>query len=117
MPHAVIECSRNCLETVRKAECVAAIHRVMVECGLFDAVNIKTRLYCTDDLQVGTKGSQGSFVHVTISILAGRSIEQRDALAKTLLETIRAPLANIDQVTIDIREMVRETYKKSAFGV
>ncbi len=116
MPHAVIEYSANIHDTIEAAQLSELVHRAMVESGLFNAPNIKTRSYKTDDFHVGLAGRSGSFVHITVSILRGRTQEQREILASTLMQAIRLPLQTVDEVTIDVHEMAKETYRKSVQG-
>lgn len=117
MPHAVIEYSGNLQQTVEEAGLSALVHRAMVECGLFNAANIKTRSYKADDFHVGLAGNEGSFVHITLSILTGRTAEQREMLSNLMMQAVRVPLKIADEVTIDVREMSRDSYKKSVQGM
>ena len=113
MPHVVIEYSQPVTETGDIEAILHLVHHKMIESGLFNAPDIKTRAYAADKFMVGTKGKDGSFVHITVSILHGRTLEQRQTLADTLLDSVRKPLHFVDQVTVNIHEMARETYRKS----
>jgi 5-carboxymethyl-2-hydroxymuconate isomerase len=113
MPHVVIEYSKPIAETVDIEAIIHLLHHRMIDSGLFNAPDIKTRAYAADYFSVGTMGQDGSFVHVNVSILHGRTLEQRETLVNALLDSIREPLHLVDQVTINIHEMARETYRKS----
>jgi 5-carboxymethyl-2-hydroxymuconate isomerase len=107
MPHAIIEHSGN----VTGNFCTP-VHQAMVASGLFDSNAIKTRSYSTNHFFVGNKMETGSFIHVTASVLEGRTVEQRKALSASLIDTLKSHFPEVDQITIDIREMNRETYGK-----
>ena len=112
MPHAVIHYSNNMSDTIKTNKVVSAIHQMMIDCGLFDAENIKTRAYATNNYLVGTKGNEGSFAHLTVSILAGRTTEQRKTLSESLLSALKNALPMANSLTVEIREMDKETYQK-----
>jgi 5-carboxymethyl-2-hydroxymuconate isomerase len=112
MPHAVIEYSENVAGEIIAGDILRLVHDTMQNCGLFEAENIKTRAYAASDFLVGIKGKQGSFVHITLSILNGRTTEQKQTLSTAMIDKLRGPLGNIDQVTVDIVEMDKNIYRK-----
>jgi 5-carboxymethyl-2-hydroxymuconate isomerase len=112
MPHAVLEYSANIAPSVRTSGIVADIHRIMLDCGLFTPDSIKTRAYSTDMFHVGQLAEEGSFAHVTIALLAGRIVEQRKMLSDNMLALLKASLPHADSLTVEIREMDKDTYGK-----
>ncbi|RTK92874.1 MAG: 5-carboxymethyl-2-hydroxymuconate Delta-isomerase [Rickettsiales bacterium] len=112
MPHAVIEYTTNVNYPTEFAKITQIVHNVMIQSKLFSVKDIKTRSHKIDDFLLGEKGRQGSFVHVTIYLLEGRTILQKQTLSETLLEALQAPLINVDQLTINIQEIVKDTYRK-----
>ncbi len=107
MPHAIIEHSKNVA-----GDLCGPVHDVMLKSGLFDSNAIKTRSYMTGQFLVGDKRETGSFIHVTASVLEGRTVEQRKQLSADLIDTLKSHFPDVDQITVDIREMLRDTYGK-----
>lgn len=114
MPHAVVEYSDNLSQSVYDSQLTAAVHDVMIQCGLFNTNDIKTRSYATSDWLTGTSTKSGGFVHVTISLMEGRTLEQKQELTQAMFETLSHALPNVQSLTVDIRDMTRETYRKRA---
>lgn len=112
MPHAIIEYSDNLTPDVASGHVVDHVHTAMIESGLFQIEAIKTRAFATHDFRVGAKGAQGSFVYISVALLAGRTLEQRKALSDSILAAVKPSLSHADQVTVEIREMDRDTYQK-----
>ena len=112
MPHAIIEYSANVLAYVKPADITRTVHQMMTQSGLFNAGDIKSRCYVVEDYLVGEKGEDGSFVHVQVSLLEGRTSEQKQALSGAIFEALKTLLAQVDQISVDIRDMVRDTYRK-----
>lgn len=112
MPHLILEYSDNIDSTVKSAELLKRGHAVMIASGLFTASDIKTRAYKVEQYLVGEKRAEGSFLHASVKLLAGRTPEQRLALSAPLFDLFSAALPESTSVTVDIIEMTRETYKK-----
>lgn len=112
MPHAVLEYSANLDASVRASHIVGAIHTLMLECGLFTPSAIKTRAHSTDQYRVGEDDDSGSFAHITVSLMVGRSIAQRKQLSDQMLALLKEALPDASSVTVEIREMDRDTYGK-----
>lgn len=112
MPHLIIEYSSNVRELAEPAEILRLGHNIMTESGLFSVPDIKSRAYEAADFLVGEKGAQGTFVHVRVYLLEGRSTEQKQTLSEALRDALKLPLEQIDQLSIDIRDMTKDTYRK-----
>jgi len=113
MPHVIIEYSANACPPALGAEMTRIAHNVMMQSGLFSAADIKSRSYAASDFLVGEKGREGSFVHVTVYLLEGRSLLQKQHLSEALRDAMQAYVKNIDQLSIDIRELAKDTYRKN----
>jgi 5-carboxymethyl-2-hydroxymuconate isomerase len=112
MPHVIIEYSANICPARQFAEITKAAHDVMIQSGLFSVADIKTRSYVTEDFFVGEKGNQGRFVHVIIYLLEGRSLVQKQALSEAMRDSLASHLKDVDQLSVDIRELSKDTYRK-----
>jgi len=113
MPHATIEYSANLSGHTHCATLVPTVHERMIASGLFNAADVKTRAYATQDFHVGEKGAAGSFIHVRIELMEGRTPQQRQALTTSIRDAVQALIPQADQLSVDIRDMGRETYRKA----
>lgn len=113
MPHAILEYSNNIAPAVQAGEALRLVHGAMTDSGLFKAHDIKTRAHPVHDFLVGEKGASGSFLHATVYLLEGRTTEQKQALSQTIFDKLSLAVKQADSVTVDIRELVKETYRKS----
>jgi 5-carboxymethyl-2-hydroxymuconate isomerase len=111
MPHAIIEYSANIEEEFLDADICNRVHGTLMGCGLFRPEDIKTRAYATGDFMIGEKGQDGSFVHVTVSLLEGRTVEQKQALSQAIIDSL-AVLNPIDSKSVDVRELAKDVYRK-----
>lgn len=114
MPHAVIEYSENAKNDIQVHGVPALIHAAMIESGLFQSHDIKTRAYSAHDALVGTKGVNGRFIHVAIFLMEGRTEEQKQNLTQTIFNLLSAKMIKMDSITVDIRELEKSTYRKTA---
>ncbi|MGB9153086.1 MAG: 5-carboxymethyl-2-hydroxymuconate Delta-isomerase [Alphaproteobacteria bacterium] len=111
MPHAVIEYSANIEEEFLDAGICDRVHGTLMDCGLFKPQDIITRSYPANDFMAGEKGQDGSFVHATVSLFEGRTVEQKKGLSQAVLESL-AVLNGVDSISVDIREIVKDIYRK-----
>lgn len=110
MPHIVIEHSKNISEQVKSKQILSLIHKKVVGSGLFRPEAVKARSiefteYCLPE-------GANNFIHITVSILSGRSIEERSNLSQKLFKELEAHLPEIDKKSVNIHEMEKETYSK-----
>lgn len=112
MPHAIIEYSANIAQDLIADQITPSVHQAMIASGLFQTDAIKTRSHPVTDFMVGAKGREGTFVYIMVALLAGRTPDQRHALSTAILAAIKPALSHIDQVTVEIRDMDRDTYLK-----
>lgn len=112
MPHAIIEYSSNISEIVYARHMLSVVHGVMQTCGLFDMQAIKTRSCVCHDYLVGNDGVHGSFVHVTIYLMEGRTVLQKQKLTDMMFQALYERMMEVTSITVDIRELDKETYRK-----
>ena len=113
MPHLLMEYTDNL--DIDAKNTLRALNQTLLNSGEFSAGHIKNRALCLHDYCVD-KGEEGdAFVHLTLSLLSGRSIATKTVLAEALRATLE-PLAHADvrlQMTVDVRDMQRECYAKA----
>ena len=111
MPHCIIEYTPN--SAIAVSELVTTVHQVMIDSGLFDTAAIKTRAYAVNDYVLGASAPQQSdFIHIIIRLLDGRTMAQKQALTSSMAKTLRTHLPTVASITVDIVDMLRETYAK-----
>jgi 5-carboxymethyl-2-hydroxymuconate isomerase len=109
MPHIVIEYSDNLKTKVKESEITKKLHKTVIDSGLFSPEAVKARSVSYSDY-VLPEGSK-SFIHITVSILEGRSTGQKASLSNNVFNTAKKAVT-CDKLSVDINEMETETYRK-----
>jgi len=87
-----------------------AIHEAAAATGVVKAEDLKIRaLPFTDHL---VAGREQSFFHVSFYLLAGRTPEQKETLSIGLRAALADVLPKVQSISIDIRDMDPQAYKK-----
>ncbi len=121
MPHIIIEHSanftKNSVDLMKKE--IPQIMAKITE-GNFDADQCKSRSHLFDEYLVGSPDqSSASFLHVTIKILSGRTLEARKKLSAQVIEFAKKTFDDLGlktkrcDLSVDIVEMDKETYQKA----
>ena len=118
MPHLTLEYSNNLPDKPDFKALFARCHEALVE---FDSVRlpeIKSRAIPCDQFLIGDGSPQNIFIHLTLSVLDGRPADQRKQMGERLLSILRETFFRAWKerpcdITVDIREMNRETYCKA----
>ncbi|MDG0025225.1 5-carboxymethyl-2-hydroxymuconate Delta-isomerase [Trinickia sp. Y13] len=118
MPHLTLEYSAN-LSAFDAAATLLALNESLATSGHFAVeIDIKSRCVRRDAFQVGTSSEPRAFVHATLSILSGRTLETRRALSERLLSVLKArcgaPSGVHLQLSVQVVEIERESYAKAA---
>ena len=91
--------------------------------GNFDVTQCKIRFLSFSDYFVGLSNeSSASFVHLTIKILAGRTVEVRKKLTALCLQSMQEIYQtqcqkNRVDFSVDLVEMDKETYQKTTVNL
>lgn len=112
MPHLILEYSANIESNIIQSKVINHLHSGMINSGLFNPNDVKSRSYATQNFAVGAKGIKGSFGHVSIYLLEGRTQEQKINLTKSIKDLLAKHLSGVDHLSVDIRDMARDTYQK-----
>lgn len=118
MPHLTLEYSNNLPAPVDFGVLFARLHAALAGIGPFPLAQIKSRAVPHDVFRVGAGAPESVFVHLTVAILTGRDAGDRRRIGEQLLAVLREAFARAwDErpcdITVDLREMVRETYCKA----
>lgn len=114
MPHVVIEYSESHLGEPEIRALMQAAFEVCAGSGVMQADDVKVRALPLK--YVLLQGGATSFVHITLSLLAGRTPQQKEALAIALRERLGGDFPDIDALSIDVRDMDPVAYKKRLRG-
>ena len=113
MPHIVVEASRNDKNIIEELKLVEKLHLSLAHD--IDISKIKSRSIYSEESIVGESKSC-HFIHVTISLLSGRTELIRQQLGgrlfKVLSESIKNKLDFKTSISLEVREMNSNTYFK-----
>lgn len=118
MPHLILEYSDNLPEPLDHQALFAQLHAVLERFDSVQIADIKSRAIAHRHYHIGSGAPESVFVHLTVAILSGRPVALRQQLGTELLAVLRRVFARTWKarpcdVTVDIREMRRETYGKT----
>ena len=108
MPHCIIDCPAELARRGGEPTLLAAVHDAIDASGLFKPGDIKARLNGFEHYRCGA--TQDEFVHVALYLFAGRTAEQQRSLASATLGALIELLPQVDALSMDVREMPRETF-------
>lgn len=115
MPHIHLETTADLHENADVPDILEAL---VAELAKFDTVNpAKVKAYHTlRSVWVVGEGHPAGFAHCTVYILSGRPVEWRRQVGARLFEVLKEHLplsreADEVGVTLEVREMDRETYQ------
>lgn len=117
MPHLNLEYTANLAEAFDVPSALRGANAALLATGIIDAPEqMKSRATRLNDYRVGNFDDGEGFIHARMHIMAGRSIVQRQQLGQALvtaLQSVLAPVASIRvQITVEITEMLHDTYQK-----
>jgi 5-carboxymethyl-2-hydroxymuconate isomerase len=94
MAHFVLEYSDNIpAATLDLQTLFASLHQAAVDTGLFPLKGIRSRAYACHDYRMADGNPQHVFVHLTVLLGAGRSLEEREAAAKNFFQVLEQHFA------------------------
>ncbi|SEQ60396.1 5-carboxymethyl-2-hydroxymuconate Delta-isomerase [Thalassovita taeanensis] len=111
MPHFVIEYFAPEAELIDKQALLSTTLDIAASSGIMQREDIKVRLLPSEAILFGD--GRRSFIHVTISLLAGRKPDDKLSLTTTLTRALRAICPKIEAISADIRNMDPDCYKKT----
>ena len=114
MPHIIIEYSANVEDEISPQQLVEDMHAAAVASGIADVAGFRTRTERREVYCVGDGSARNGFVHVVARIRHGRSLEQRKALAQSLMAAAekaleRAFAARPLALSVEVHEIDPET--------
>ncbi|MGI9275402.1 MAG: 5-carboxymethyl-2-hydroxymuconate Delta-isomerase [Endozoicomonas sp.] len=111
MPHCIIEYSQELEIRISISDLVSAVHQGAKASGLFAPEDIKTRATPYHYYQVAE--SSGTFVHITLRILSGRTPEQKLSLSQSVHKAAASTLQGVNSVSVEVLDIDSGSYKKT----
>lgn len=109
MPHLVVEYFAP--EGLDGPAVLSDLLDTAVATGIMQRADVKARLLPSEVILLGD--GRSSFIHVTVSMLAGRTPEAKLGLSVALTGKLREVCPDIEAISADIRDMDPDCYKKS----
>jgi 5-carboxymethyl-2-hydroxymuconate isomerase len=110
VPHLVIEYSKDALDRGSVTQLMELIFAAAWQTGIMKSEDVKVRARGYDDFLVA--GKRDSFVHLSVYLLAGRTPEQKVELSTRLRQTMVDQCPDVTSLSVDIRDMDPDAYKK-----
>ena len=95
MPHFISECTDNIREQADLPGLFAKVNEALAATGIFPIGGIRSRAHWLDTWQMADGKQEYAFVHMTLKIGAGRSLESREEVGEMLFALIKAHFANL----------------------
>lgn len=95
MPHFIAECTDNIREQADLPGLFAKVNEALAATGIFPIGGIRSRAHWLDTWQMADGKQEYAFVHMTLKIGAGRSLESREEVGEILFALIKAHFANL----------------------
>ncbi|MFC3531765.1 5-carboxymethyl-2-hydroxymuconate Delta-isomerase [Vogesella facilis] len=116
MPHLTVEYSAN-LTALPAAALLRTLNDVLLHSGQFDGPDIKSRALPLPVFLVGDEPDGHAFVHVKLSLLAGRQPEVKKMLSQQLLAALQSacdwPAGLAVQLCVELLDIDRGSYSKA----
>jgi 5-carboxymethyl-2-hydroxymuconate isomerase len=95
VPHLIVEYSANLEQLIDLDSLLDRMHATAVETGMFPLGGIRIRAYKAEHYRIADCAPDNAFVHVTAIVGAGRPLDRREQVSKTLFEAVCAELDSI----------------------
>lgn len=88
MPHFYAECSSNIMKEANLPTLFSGVHEALVSTGLFPLGGIRSRAIYMDTFRIADGEGDYAFVHMTLKIGSGRSLEERKKTGELIMKVI-----------------------------
>lgn len=110
MPHLVIEYAQSLDAVLDRQRLMSKLSAAVAETGIAQRKDLKVRMMAYSEFMLND-GSV-SFIHLTLSLLEGRTPDQKETLAIVCRDVIDHCCPEADAVSVDIHDMDPGAYKK-----
>ncbi|MTI89071.1 MAG: 5-carboxymethyl-2-hydroxymuconate isomerase [Balneolaceae bacterium] len=108
MPHFIVDCPEELLDTHSKEEIIKEVHKTANTSKLFDQNDIKIRVRTCKVYSVGNK--REPYIHVFSYIMQGRTAEQKALLSKSVVEKLVLLFPDVPNIAMNVSEFEKATY-------
>ncbi|MCE2573867.1 5-carboxymethyl-2-hydroxymuconate Delta-isomerase [Motilimonas eburnea] len=112
MPHLVMEYAQELETSHNIASILNAVHDAAKASGYFTSSAIKSRAHPYPYYRIGDLEGEGQFIHLTVSLLKGRSSKEKYQLSQLLCRTLTESVDFVGSVSVDVRDLDEEVYSK-----
>ncbi|MCE2597347.1 5-carboxymethyl-2-hydroxymuconate Delta-isomerase [Motilimonas cestriensis] len=112
MPHLVMEYAQDLESSHDIATILNAVHDAAKGCGYFTASAIKSRAQPFPYYRIGDLEGEAQFIHLTVSLLKGRTSKEKYQLSQLLCRTLTESVDFIGSVSVDVQDVDEEVYSK-----
>lgn len=95
MPHFIAECTDNIREQADLPGLFAKVNEALAATGIFPLGGIRSRAHWLDTWQMADGMHDYAFVHMTLKIGSGRSLESREEVGEMLFALIKTHFAEL----------------------
>lgn len=95
MPHFIAECTDNIREQADLPGLFAKVNEALAATGIFPLGGIRSRAHWLDTWQMADGKHDYAFVHMTLKIGAGRSLQSREEVGEMLFALIKTHFAEL----------------------
>ncbi|MEY0428278.1 5-carboxymethyl-2-hydroxymuconate Delta-isomerase [Providencia rettgeri] len=95
MPHFYAECTENIRDEAQLPELFAKVNEALAGTGIFPLGGIRSRAIWLDTWQMADGKHDYAFVHMTLKIGAGRSLEDRQKTGEMIFDLIKTHFADL----------------------
>ncbi|MBC8946619.1 MULTISPECIES: 5-carboxymethyl-2-hydroxymuconate Delta-isomerase [Xenorhabdus] len=95
MPHFYAECTENIRKEANLPELFSKVNQLLADSGIFPLGGIRSRAIWLDTWQMADGKQDYAFVHMTLKIGAGRSLEDRQKVGEKLFSLIKTHFADL----------------------
>jgi len=111
MPHLVIEYTQGLEKRYSIDDIMTKSYQAAIKAELFEPQRIKVRAIPYQHSRIALE--KKDFIHTTVSILSGRTAEQKQKLSNLIGVAQRRCVGEINSLTVEVRDMEKASYYKS----
>ena len=121
MPHCILEASDNLLDAPDWGALLASLHAALVDTGLFNEADIKSRVILHRHFRVADGAPDRAFATLDLQIMEGREDEVKARLSDLLMPVLaeafpRTSAAMRLNLTVQVSELHRPSYRRQTSG-
>lgn len=109
MPHIIVEYSQNLESQTDIPNLLHDLHQSLAAEGI-DKARIKTRGIALNHAVVGDEDADDDMMHATLLLLEGRDVPTKKQYGDALYAVMNKSAPNGCAVTLEIRDMSKDTY-------